>query len=119
MVPRGVFGQIIPRLTLDWMTPVKIVGPIVDKGFDENISFIVYNLGEEDLKIKKGSFIVHFIPVVVSDADMIRFPQPDDEIESESEGEDGPEADQAVTKEQDKEDVQSDIELNGEKIDNQ
>ena len=84
-MPPGYYGHLTQRLTLAFRPKIRVYGPIVDRGYNEQINLLVVNQSDEDFEIKHGDRLIHFIPLKVFDWELLEFPERIDDIGQEEE----------------------------------
>ena len=60
-VPIGHYGRLAPKSKLAWEYSMIVLGGVIDPDYTEEISVMIYNLGEKDLIIEKGQNYVQLI----------------------------------------------------------
>ncbi len=61
VLPPGTYGRIAPRSGLAWRNHLVVGGGVIDPDFQGNVKVVLFNLGDEGIKIKKGQRIAQLI----------------------------------------------------------
>ena len=61
ILPPGTYGRIAPRSGLAWRNQLVVGGGVVDPDFQGNVKVVLFNLGDEGIRIKKGQRIAQLI----------------------------------------------------------
>ena len=56
-VPSGTYGRIAPRSGLAWRNNIDIGAGVVDEDYRDNVGVIMFNHGNNDFEVKKGTRI--------------------------------------------------------------
>lgn len=60
-VPSGTYGRIAPRSGLAWRNNIDIGAGVVDEDYRDNVGVIMFNHGNNDFEVKKGTRIAQLI----------------------------------------------------------
>lgn len=60
-VPPGTYGRVAPRSGLAWKNHVDVGAGVVDQDYRGNLGVVIFNHGDQDLKIEVGDRVAQLI----------------------------------------------------------
>ena len=60
-VPEGTYGRIAPRSGLAWKHSIHVGAGVIDASYSGHVQVVLFNLGSQDVEIKKGDRIAQLI----------------------------------------------------------
>lgn len=60
-IPKGYYGQILPRSGLQSKNGIMVMGGVIDSEYRGEIQVILYNVGQSPFQIKRGDRICQFV----------------------------------------------------------
>jgi dUTP pyrophosphatase len=60
-LPEGVYGRVAPRSGLAWKKHIDVGAGVIDRDYRGNVGVVLFNHGEEDLKVGRGDRIAQLI----------------------------------------------------------